>query len=423
MALGEVDAFLSRFIAYPSDAARHAHVLWIAHTHRMDEWDTTPRLAFISPEKGSGKTRALEVSEHLVPHGIRLLNTTAAFIIGTLSNEELPTLFCDEIDTIYGPNAKGDETLRAVLNGGYKRGAMVGRASWDNGLVTKQYPSYGAVALAGIGGLPDTIADRAIVIRMQKRKNDEHVEPWRERINGLDAKALATDIAQWMEKANLSWPDDMPVTDRAAEVWEPLIMVADAAGGEWPARARAAAVEFTQASDNDSTGVQLLKDIKTVFGSEERMHTRDLLRELLNLPESRWRRYYRNNELTDRDLAKLLKQYDVISHPIRIGDRSAKGYIAANFSDAWSRYTYTPEKGQQGSRGQHRRSEPTHPVDPDVNVNHTRSRADLHPLPPMCSTEGCGVPAETHGLCGMCHAVETVRRAKMLPDAAMKVAN
>ena len=65
--LDEIELFLSRFIAYPSEAARVAHTLWIAHTHRMDVWDSTPRIAFLSPEPGSGKSRALEVTELLVP--------------------------------------------------------------------------------------------------------------------------------------------------------------------------------------------------------------------------------------------------------------------------------------------------------------------------------------------------------------------
>src|SRR5262249_30932337 len=68
--LDDVHAFLSRFVVYPSKEAHDAHVLWIAHTHCMDAWESTPRLAFLSPEFASGKTRALEVSELLVPNAV-----------------------------------------------------------------------------------------------------------------------------------------------------------------------------------------------------------------------------------------------------------------------------------------------------------------------------------------------------------------
>ena len=52
-----VEAYLRRFVAYPSEHALVAHVLWIAHTHLIKCFDTTPRLAFMSAEKASGKTQ------------------------------------------------------------------------------------------------------------------------------------------------------------------------------------------------------------------------------------------------------------------------------------------------------------------------------------------------------------------------------
>ena len=41
--LDDVHAFLGRFVIYPSKEAHDAHVLWIAHTHVMDAWESTPR--------------------------------------------------------------------------------------------------------------------------------------------------------------------------------------------------------------------------------------------------------------------------------------------------------------------------------------------------------------------------------------------
>ena len=54
--LDQVRKFLVRFIAYPSEHAAIAHVLWIAHSHLMSAWESTPRIAFLSPEPASGKT-------------------------------------------------------------------------------------------------------------------------------------------------------------------------------------------------------------------------------------------------------------------------------------------------------------------------------------------------------------------------------
>ena len=86
--LADVHAFLGRFVAYPSDHAHVAHTLWIAHAHAMEAWDSTPRIAFLSPEPGSGKTRALEVSEILVPNPVEAVNVTPAYLFRKVGAEE-----------------------------------------------------------------------------------------------------------------------------------------------------------------------------------------------------------------------------------------------------------------------------------------------------------------------------------------------
>ena len=126
--LDDTEKFLSRFVAYPSEHARVAHVLWIAHTHCMDEWDSTPRIVFASPESGSGKTRALEITETLVPRPVESVNATPAYLFRKVSDEDgSPTILYDEIDTVFGPKAKENEEVRGFLNAGHRRGAMAGR--------------------------------------------------------------------------------------------------------------------------------------------------------------------------------------------------------------------------------------------------------------------------------------------------------
>jgi Protein of unknown function (DUF3631) len=340
--LGAVDDFLARFIAYPNDHARHAHTLWLAHTWRMDEWDSTPRLAFMSPEKGSGKTRSLEVSEHLVPRAVRVSQATTGYILAKISEDPPPTLFYDEIDTVYGRNARGNEDLRAVLNAGHRRGAIAGRGNWGNdGLAGQDYPAYCAVALAGLGRLPETIADRAVIIRMKKRKLTERLDPWRPRVNAKEAEALGDALGLWISDASLSWPHNMPVEDRAADVWEALIMVADAAGGQWPATARAAAVVLTSEKPQASRGIELLRDLQVVFGSNDRMRSEDIINAMPELQESPWQRFHADGSaLNYRDLAALLKEYDIRPRDVWIDGRASKGYFADDLRDAWERYVH-----------------------------------------------------------------------------------
>jgi hypothetical protein len=341
--LDALDDFLARFVAYPSDEARHAHVLWIAHTWRMDIWDSTPRIAFMSPEKGSGKTRALEVSEHLVHQCVRVSNATTAYVVAKVSSEPTPTLFYDEIDTVYGPKAHGNEELRSVLNAGHRRGATIGRGSWSEGrIIGQDFPAYCAVALAGLGKLPDTVADRAVVVPMKKRKATEHVEPWRERDMRSTTDVLAEALERWTAKLEaLPWPTDMPVHDRDADVWEPLVMIADAAGGHWPSRARAAALVLTSDDANASEGVQLLRDLRTVFDGHDKLSSVAIVTALAELPEAPWATYHANGTpLNQRDLAKGLAKYGLRSCDIWLPNtgRSVKGYKADDLRDAWGRY-------------------------------------------------------------------------------------
>ena len=103
-------------------------ILWIAHAHRMDLWESPPRIAFLSPEPGSGKSRALEVTEPLVPMPVHAVNTSPAYLFRKVAEPEgLPTLLYDEIDTVFGPKAKDNEDVRGMLNAGHRKGAKAGR--------------------------------------------------------------------------------------------------------------------------------------------------------------------------------------------------------------------------------------------------------------------------------------------------------
>lgn len=160
----------------------------------------------------------------------------------------LPTILYDEIDTVFGPRAKDHEDVRGMLNAGHRKGAMAGRCVVRGKIIeTEELPAYCAVALAGLDDLPDTIMTRSVVIRMRRRSPAEPVEPWRRRINTPEAEKLKARLVDWSElvrgQAFDTWPE-MPngVEDRAADVWEPLLAVADLAGGHWPTTARATAV-------------------------------------------------------------------------------------------------------------------------------------------------------------------------------------
>ncbi len=372
--LDDIDAFLAQYVVHPNVHMRHAHTLWIAHTHLMELWDSTPRIYFKSPDPGSGKTRALEVSEHLVLRGFIALNMSAAALIRKLGDktENRPTLLVDEIDTIFGPKAAEHEDIRGVINAGHRRSGTSSRCvTKGSNIEVVDFPAYGAVGLAGLGDLPDTIMSRSVVVSMKRRAPGETVKPWRIREDEPKAKALGARLAQWAAQVKqrlwdgthytVAWPP-MPdsIADRTADCWEALFTCAALADGHWPQScenaALAALADSREMGDAPSTGVQLLADLHRIFFSRTRefsirnnnkqaLSTAQILTALAALDESPWRNYRRDGTpLNSRDLAQLLKPYGIKSENIWWSKESnSKGYYLHNFQDAWSRYVTVSE--------------------------------------------------------------------------------
>ncbi|MFH8564144.1 DUF3631 domain-containing protein [Streptomyces sp. NPDC017988] len=357
--LDEVEAFHRRFNVFPHEAAYVAVVLWDAHAHLVDCFESTPRIAFLSPEPGSGKSRALEIVETLVPNPMAAVDASAAALFRAVSgvDGQRPTILFDEIDTIFGPKAGENEQLRGFINAGHRRNRPMFRCVGDGANQTVQaFHSYAAVAVAGLGYLPDTIRDRSVNIRMRRRARNEKIEPYRTRIHEKEGFALRDRLAEWAaqvtERVMGAWPE-MPegVTDRPADVWEPLLAVADAAGGHWPSRAREACVALVTASkvnDKGSLGVRLLTDLRDhVMVGIDRLPTIAILDRLTALDDAPWADLY-GKPLDNRRLSKMLAEYmtednePITSRNIKAAGSVLKGYYAADLHDAWARYCPPP---------------------------------------------------------------------------------
>ena len=358
--LDDVLRYLRRFVAYPSDHAAVAHALWVVHTHLMDAWDSTPRIAFLSPEPGSGKSRALEASELLVPNAVNAVNVSVAYLFRKVGDDQgKPTILYDEVDTVF--TAKGEnEDIRGLLNAGHRKHSVVGRCVvYGKRIETEETPAYCAVALAGLGDLPDTILTRSIVVRMRRRSPTERIEPYRRRDVEHEADRLRERIAAWaaavfhdVRDARPTLPDG--VADRDADVWESLIAVADAAGSDWPARARSAAVAMVRQSKQStpSLGVRLLGDVRAAFGNADKLPTDTILKTLTTLEEAPWGDL-RGKPLDARGLAARLRPYGIQSKKLRTGNATCQGYERADLADAWTRYLSlsSMDAGTSGTKG------------------------------------------------------------------------
>ncbi|MCU1414051.1 MAG: hypothetical protein JWN80_1391 [Microbacteriaceae bacterium] len=350
--LDEVEQFIGQFVAYPSPAAATAHVLWIAHAHLIDCFDNSPRLAFLSPEPGSGKSRALEVTEPLVPRPVVTVNSTPSYVFRKISDVAgLPTLLFDEVDAVFGARpSDSSEDLRGLLNSGYRRGATAGRAVVrGKEVMTEELPSFCAVAMAGLNQLPDTIMTRSIVIRMQRRRPSEIVLPYRRRVYQPEAERLNAALRNWAVTAVTEVTDSWPVLpkgieDRDADVWEPLISVADAAGGSWPSRARDAAVYLVnEAKSKPATlGIRLLTDIQTAMGTDTRITTHELVDRLCEMETAPWASI-KGERIDSRFLARNLSKYGIdTNNTFKLNGIAVKGYTRQHFNEAWERYVPAP---------------------------------------------------------------------------------
>lgn len=342
--LDELHGLVTSYVVLPSAAAADAVTLWIAATHAQPAWQHATRLRIGSPMKRCGKSRLLDVVEHTSHKPVSTVDATIAALFRSIDHADPPTLIVDEADAIWAKKAAdGTEDLRKLLNAGFGRGRYALRCVGPNQTV-QRFATFAMVAIAGIGDMPDTITDRAVNIIMRRRALTEQVEPFRERRDAPVLHEIRDRIASWvgsqLENLTVAAPT-MPVEDRAADVWEPLIAVADAAGGAWPGRARRACLALSGEAEADDTersnSLQLLGDLRHVFGEEDRMAGTAILDQLNKLDGSPWANWY-GRPLNARDLAKLLRPWRVRPTNVKVGDQTLKGYRRDHLHDAWTRY-------------------------------------------------------------------------------------
>ena len=344
--LDDLFAFVRRFVSLSPSQARVV-VLWIAHTHAIDAADATPYLAITSARSKAAK-RGCRMDELLVPGAWLTGRVSAAVLIRKIDSEQ-PALLLDESDAAFAGEKEYAEALRGVLNTGHRRG---GKASCCVGQGTKitfkDFSTFCPKAIAGIGNLPDTVADRSVPIRLKRAKRGEHVERFRRRDVQAESAGLRGRLEAWtavtvenLRAARPALPDAL--TDRQQDGAEPLLAIADLAGGEWPETARMALVELCgQAqADDQSVGVRLLADIRGIFQGRDvdRIPSAELAAALAEIETSPWGEWGKAGKpLTAAKLARLLARFVITPHSVRVDDKTPKGYELHDFRDAFERY-------------------------------------------------------------------------------------
>jgi hypothetical protein len=347
--LAAVRDFATTYVVFPSEHEPVAVALWVGHAHLAELFETSPILAVTSAELRSGKTRVLDVLELLVPAPFRVVTPSEAVVYTVLAQRPRPTMLLDEADAIFGPRtADRYEGLRAILNAGNRQGTPVLRVKLEGRRrEVDAFDVFGPKAIAGIGDLPPTVADRSIIIRMKRRAPHEPIAKFRTRLARAEAETIVLDWTTVHVEPTADVPDEL--NDRAADSWEPLLAIADAAGGPWPAMARLAAVALGSEDEAPaSVGMRLLGEIRVVFGEDDHLATAELLKRLHNLEDAPWADWY-GAPLTGRALAKLLGPYRVLPIKRRVRGEQSRGYFRADFLDAWTRYVPAGTDGTDGT--------------------------------------------------------------------------
>lgn len=345
--LDDMAAIFRRFVILPPHADTTLS-LWCMFSYLSKYVDVSPILNITSPEKRCGKSTLREVVGCLVDRPLTASNITTSALFRCVSLWS-PTLLIDETDTFV---TKENEDLRCIINSGHTRsGAKIVRNVGDNH-EPRMFDTWCPKVLCGIGHLPDTVKDRSLLVELRRRVNDEPIEKLRYVNHDIfeDIKRKCVRFAKDIRYKLPRYRPNMPALlhDRAADNWEPLFAISHFAGGDWPDRARSAALSLCgEEKEAVSVNVELLEDIKAVFDSMEvdKISTTVLIECLCENPEKPWATWNRGNPISPYQLAQKLKDFFIFSGTIRMTDTSVlKGYRLQQFKDAFTRYTQKPGK-------------------------------------------------------------------------------
>ena len=363
-----------------------------AHTHNLR--DTAPIFFIVSPTRRCGKTRLERVVKRMVPRPLMASSATPAFLARVIEKHR-PTVLIDEYDATVGGDPAMAETLRGQLNSSFDRdGAKIGKCVPlpGGGYEEREFSTWAANWIAGIKKIPETVEDRSVVLRLKRKLPGEKVARFRG-ADGAELGVLRRQIARFiidnerrLREIEPQAPSALDAAgDRAADAWDPLFAIADVAGGDWPRRARAAALALsgvdTGALNDSGVDVELLTDIARIlaacdalgptgeqmksdkhiavqaleaFKPEDdddlvrRNHVKprriagigseQIINALVTFVERRWPAWDKGKPIRPHQLARLLRAYGVISQPLRDDGELLRGYPRDRLDDAIQRY-------------------------------------------------------------------------------------
>lgn len=351
-ALDRLEEFLREFVILKSDAHYWALTLWIVYAHAVGEFDFSPRLAIWSPEKRCGKSLLLEIVSLLVPSARMTSSISPSALFRLAERDENTVFLIDESDTVFGRNGDREraEALRGLLNSGFKRGLVVTRCEPPK-FEPKDFHIFAPVALAGIGtnSIPETVADRSIVIEMRRKFPHESIREFQSDEIEFLFDPIRESVATYVKIRGREFRGLRPelpkeLNPRARDIWRPFFKIAHTAGEEWVRRVNIASTTLSSGeadSDDSSLPLRLLSDTRSIFEGE-RMSSKELMHALEEIEEAPWGKG--TIHLNTHYLARMLRNYGVRPKPFSGG--KVRGYFRKDLEEPWTLYldpSYDPQ--------------------------------------------------------------------------------
>lgn len=334
---------LRRFLWFQRPEHYDLLALWAAHTWIFRAFPFTPRLDFTSKDPGSGKTLSMDLTALLCASPYTTGGITGPALRIKVHNDK-PTLALDEADVIFGSTGRRREDHRAILNTGFKHDGAYDTAV-GNGTSTRRWQTFCPVMFAGIGSLPDTLADRSLIIPMRKPPRSAKLTRYSTRLHQGEFESCGAALGEWARSVAILAADIIPddiegVLWRGQDISEPLLILGELAGDEWRERARAAVASVLANRGTDITvtppDIVLLADIRTVFDGKTRIATSALVEALLAMEGRPWADLWQRDR-APAQMADMLRPFAIAAKPIRFGRDIKRGYLRSQFTETWDR--------------------------------------------------------------------------------------
>jgi hypothetical protein len=298
-----------------------AVALWTLHTHVYSQFLVTPRLAIRSPVADCGKTTLLDVVAKLAAQPSKFDSITTAAIF-RLTDGQHPTLLIDEADNL-GIALQPNGRLRAVFNSGHRKGGAVAIMERNS---LRRFSTFAPLALAlpdVIFGLPRTLNSRAITITMERYRGQRELRRLDANHSDPALDAAYHQCLLWRSDVQLDFDPEMPMRNRFADNWRPLIAIADALG--WGEQTREAMLVFAREFKDADAKILLLADIRRGFDAQQtdRLGSKTLLDVLHSFDESDWCEFrgvrgdQQPHRLKDAEIASMLREFGIRPQTIR----------------------------------------------------------------------------------------------------------